>query len=47
MIFSRFDKILKSMHQKIQYQQFSKNILVYTRYLRQEYKTESKDSSQY
>jgi len=25
----------------------SQNILVYTRYLRQKYKTESKDSSQY
>jgi hypothetical protein len=46
LILTRFDKILKFMHQKYNINN-SQNILVYTRYLRQEYKTESKDSSQY
>jgi hypothetical protein len=46
LILTRFDKILKFMHQKYNINN-SQNILVYTRYLRQEYKTESKDFSQY
>ena len=46
MFFSRFDKILKSTNQKYNINN-SQNILVYTRYLRQEYKTESIDFSQY